>query len=129
MNTFSRFSRIKREFGTWVFVKTLLLLMAAVGVSAIAYFGFESVVPAMIVVVGLVAGWILRDAIVNHFDFLQWVLPGSLFIYGILLFVGERIIGISRTAQAIIIAAVLAIAFSIQFWSLSDPSIVKIPED
>lgn len=83
----------------------------------------------MIVVVGLVAGWILRDAIVNHFDFLQWVLPGSLFIYGILLFVGERIIGISRTAQAIIIAAVLAIAFSIQFWSLSDPSIVKIPED
>jgi hypothetical protein len=45
------------------------------------------------------------------------------------LFIGERVIGISRLTQALIIAAVLVITFSIQFWSLSDPQIVHVREE
>ena len=78
--------------------------------------------------VGLVVAWFLRREIVHHFDFLQWVLPGSLFVYGIMLFIGERVIGISRATQALVIATVLAITFSIQFWSLSEPEIVNIED-
>ena len=129
MNILSRFARIRREFGTWMFVRTLLALMAAVGIATMAYFALESILPAVIVLTGLFAGWYLRRQIVDHFDFLQWVLPGTLFVYGIVLFIGERVVGISRSTQALVIAGVSAIAFGIQFWALSDPQIVKIPED
>jgi len=108
--------------------RTVIQLIAAVGIAALAFFSFESVVPAAIVLVGLVAGWLLRRTIVHNFDFLQWVLPGSLFVYGIVLFIGERVIGISRATQALVLAAVLVTTFSIQYWSLSDPEIVKIED-
>ncbi|MEQ1762185.1 MAG: hypothetical protein ABL984_03460 [Pyrinomonadaceae bacterium] len=128
MNILSRFGRIRSEFGTWMLVRTALLLIAAVGIAAVAFFGFDSILPAVIVVVGLFAGWILRRQIVHHFDFLQWVLPGSLFVYGMVLFIGERVIGISRTTQALVIVVVSVITFGIQFWSLSDPEIVNIAD-
>ena len=129
MNILSRFERIRSEFGTWMFIRTVLLLVAAVGIAAVAFFGFDSVLPAFVVVIGLFAGWILRRQIVHHFDFLQWVLPGSLFVYGIVLFIGERMIGISRASQALVVVIVSVITFSIQFWSLSDPEIVLKAED
>ena len=128
MKILSRFARIKAEFGTWMLARTVIQLIAAVGIAALAFFSFESVVPAAIVLVGLVAGWLLRRTIVHNFDFLQWVLPGSLFVYGIVLFIGERVIGISRATQALVLAAVLVTTFSIQYWSLSDPEIVKIED-
>lgn len=111
-----------------MFVRTLLLLIATVVISALALFGFDTVVPSIVAVIGLFAGWLLRRDIVHHFDFLQWVLPGSLLVYGIVLFIGERAIGISRATQALVVVTVSVITFGIQFWSLSDPEIVKAEE-
>jgi len=112
-----------------MFLKTVILLLAALGMSAMGFFSFGSILPTVIVGIGLFAGWILRREIVDHFETLHWALPASLFVYGIVLFLGERVIGISRSTQVIVYATVSVISFVIQFWALSDPEIVKIAEE
>lgn len=129
MNILSRFARIRNEFGTWMFLKTVILLLAAVGIAVLGFFDFNSILPAVIVGIGILVGSILRQEIVDHFDIIQWVLPASMFVYGILFFLGERVIGISRSTQVIVYATVSVISFVIQFWALSDPEIVKIAEE
>jgi len=129
MNILSRFARIRNEFGTWMFVKTVILLLAAVGMAVLGFFDSGSILPAVIVGIGILVGSILRQEIVDYFDTIQWVLPASLFVYGILFFLGERVIGISRSTQVIVYATVSVISFVIQFWALSDPEIVKIAEE
>lgn len=129
MNILSRFARIRNEFGTWMFLKTVILLLAAVGMAVLGFFDFNSILPAVIVGIGILVGSILRQEIVDHFDTIQWVLPASMFVYGILFFLGERVIGISRSTQVIVYATVSVISFVIQFWALSDAEIVKIAEE
>ncbi len=129
MNILSRFARIRNEFGTWMFLKTVILLLAAVGMAVLGFFDFNSILPAVIVGIGILVGSILRQEIVDHFDTIQWVLPASMFVYGILFFLGERVIGISRSTQVMVYATVSVISFVIQFWALSDPEIVKIAEE
>jgi len=128
MNILSRFARIRNEFGTWMFLKTVILLLAALGMAVLGFFDYDSILPAVIVGIGILVGWILRKEIVDYFDLIQWVLPATLFVYGILFFLGERVIGISRSTQVIVYATVSVISFVIQFWALSDPEIVKIAE-
>lgn len=129
MNILSRFARIRNEFGTWMFLKTVILLLAALGMAVLGFFDYDSILPAVIVGIGILVGWILRKEIVDYFDIIQWVLPATLFVYGILFFLGERVIGISRSTQVIVYATVSVISFVIQFWALSDPEIVKIAEE
>ncbi len=131
LTMFRRFRRIREEFGTLLFLRTLFLLVALVGIGVIAYFGADSLWPAVVAVVGLGLGWVLRKVIVDSFERLAAVLPAALFIYGVVLFAGEKFFGLSRAGQLIVIATVTVIVFEIQFWSLSDPSIVNLekPED
>ncbi|MEQ1764998.1 MAG: hypothetical protein ABL984_17860 [Pyrinomonadaceae bacterium] len=128
---FSRFKRIREEFGTRLFLRTLFLLVALVGIGVIAYFGADSLWPAVVAVVGLGLGWLLRKLIVDSFERLAAVLPVALFIYGVVLFAGEKLFGLSAAGQLLVIATVTVIVFEIQFWSLSDPSIINLekPED
>ena len=106
-------------------LRTLLLVAGLVGVSVMGVVFFGSPWALGISAVGLLAGWLLRDKIVEHGQSLTWVLPAALTVYGIVMFFGERVLGISRELQFIIIAAVTVIVFDIQFWWLSDPDVIN----
>lgn len=119
-----RFRRIKYEFGTLMLVRTVFLLFGLVGLSIMGFVVFESPLATIVSVIGLVLGWILRRTIVAQAELLFWVLPTGLFIYGIVLFIGENL-ALSRNNQLLIITITTVVLFGIQFWSLSDPSIVN----
>jgi hypothetical protein len=121
----SRFNRIKREFGKMALLRTLLLVAGLVGVSVMGVVFFGSPWALGISAVGLLAGWLLREKIVEHGQSLTWVLPAALTAYGILMFFGERVLGISRELQLLIISVVTVIVFDIQFWWLSDPDVIN----
>jgi hypothetical protein len=124
----NRLSRIHSKFGLKGSARTRLLLVGFVGLSLFGFFGFNSLWPTGITVIGLVVGWLLRRQIVEAAELLFWAMPVALFIYGVLLFVGERM-GLSREMQLIIITLTTVVAFDTQFWALSDPSIVKTADD
>lgn len=121
----ARFARIKNEFGTKAFLKTLLLVVGLAGVSVMGVVFFGSPLAAAVTAVGLLAGWLLRGRIVEHGESLAWVLPAALTVYGILMFFGEKVLGISKELQLLIIAAVTVIVFDIQFWWLSDSNVMN----
>jgi len=122
---FARFARIREEFGMVMFLRTLLLLVGSIAMGLFGYLGFDQIWPAAIVAIGLPLGRLLRRQIVDHFELLSWALPAAVIIYGIVMFVGERILGMPRELQLAVITTVTVVLFGIQFWSLSDPSIVK----
>src|SRR5688572_2303255 len=99
----NRFARIRREFGTGAFARIVFLLVGLVGLSLFGILGFESPWPAIISAVGLVLGWLLRRVIVDHAEVIVWAIPGALFVYGVVLFLGENVLGISRELQLVII--------------------------
>ena len=117
-------TRIRNEFGKVAFLRVVLMIIALIALPAIGYFGFSSFLPAAIIIVGSVIGFLLRRQVVDHFEWFRWALPSALFIYGVVLFIGERIIGMSKLTQLVTITAVTVIVFNIQFWALSDPSII-----
>lgn len=108
-----------------MFVRTLVMLILLPFMVALGWFGLETIWPAVIAVLGIVLGWLLRKQIVDNFEYLSWAMPATLFIYGVVLFVGEKFFGLSRVAQVIIITTTTVIVFGIQFWSLSDPEIIN----
>ena len=125
----SRFARIRDEFGTTAFAKTIFLLIGLVFLSLFGIFGFESLWPAIISAVGLVLGWFLRGVIVDHAEWIVWAIPGALIVYSVVLFLGDTLLGISRELQLVIITVTTVLLFDAQFWSLSDPDIVNPERD
>jgi hypothetical protein len=124
----ARFTRIHREFGFGASARTVLMLVGLVAMSIFGVFGLQNWWPLLIAIVGLALGFALKRQIVAAFEWTAWALPAALFIYSLLLFVGERL-GISREVQLVLITLTTVITFGLQFWSLSDPSIVKVRDD
>jgi len=122
----SRFTRIKNEFGTKVLLRIVLLLVGLVGMSLLGWFALGNLWPVGISIVGLLAGWLLRRVILEYGESLTWALPVSLTVYGIVLTIGERLLGLSREAQLFIITITTVIVFNIQFWWLSDPQVINV---
>jgi hypothetical protein len=125
----NRFARIQREFGTGPFAKTIFLLIALVALSIFGVLGFDTLWPAIVTVAGLLLGWPLRPVIVNNAELIVWAIPGSVVVYGVVLFLGERVLGISGEWQLLIITITTVLLFDAQFWSLSDPDIVNPDRD
>ena len=123
-----RFFRIHSKFGFGASARIILLLVGLLAMSIFGVLGFESWWPMLTAVLGLVLGFLLKRQIVDAFEWTTWALPTALFIYGALLFVGERL-GLSREWQLILITLTTVAVFGLQFWSLSDPSIVKLKDD
>lgn len=123
-----RFFGIHRKFGFGASARVVLLIVGLVAMSVFGVLGFESWWPALIAVLGLVLGFVMRRQIVAAFEWTTWALPTALFVYGALLFVGEQL-GLSREWQLTLIALTTVVVFDLQFWSLSDPSIVKVEDD
>ncbi len=120
-----RFIQIHRKFGFGASARIGLLVAGLVAMPIFGVLGFGSWWPALIAVAGLVLGFLVRRQIVSAFEWTSWAMPTALFIYSALLFVGERL-GISREAQVMLITLTTVAVFDLQFWSLSDPSIVKV---
>lgn len=121
----NRFRRIYGEFGGIVLARTLLLLAGVIGMAIFGILVIKSPWMLVVAVIGLGGGWLLRRTIVEYFEILSWALPAALFVYGIVLFVGDRILGLSGEMQLLIITITTVLVFDIQFWSFSDTSIVK----
>lgn len=119
-----RFRRIYHEFGGGALVRTLILLIGLCVLPLFDYLGFSSIRAAVIAIVGLALGWLLRKLIVEGVEYYHGVLRVGLIIYSIVLFVGGWL-GLSGSAQLAVITATTVIIFDLQFWSLSDPSVVN----
>lgn len=121
-----RFQRIRAEFGNGAFARLMLLLVGLLGMSILGFVFFGSLSALTLALTGFGAGWLLRRVIVDNGERLLWALPTGLFVYGVVLFLGERVLGLPGEAQLLIITATTVIMFDIQFWLLSDPSFVNI---
>ena len=121
-----RFARIKNEFGTKMLLRISLLLIGLVGMSLLGWFALGNLWPVLVSILGLLTGWLLRGAIVEHGQTITRALPVGLTVFGILLFISERTLGISREAQLLAITLVIVAVFNIQFWWLSDPLVINV---
>lgn len=121
---FGRFRRIRAEFGATAAARTAVLLVGLLGMAVFGWVSFSSPWPAVVAVVGLLLGFVLRGPIGSGVEYYSGVVPAGLFVYGLVLFGGERV-GLSPEARLLIITATTAVVFGIQFWSLSDPSVVS----
>jgi len=120
----NRFQKIKTEFGTMILLRTILLLVGLVGMTVFGFFSFSSILVGVIAIAGLILGFLLSRQIAKGAEYYPHVITIGLFIYSIVLFLGDRL-GIENNVKLAIIAATTVIVFDLQFWSLSDPSIVN----
>jgi hypothetical protein len=120
----SRFWRIRREFGVGILVRTALLLAGLFAMSLFDYFAFKSFRAGVIAAAGLALGFLFRRRIPDGVEHYPRIASVGLFVYPIILFVGG-LLGLGKSAQLAVITAVTAAIFDLQFWSLSDPSVVN----
>ena len=121
----SRFGRIRREFGVVILARTVLLLAGLFAMTLLDHFAFESLRAGVIAAAGLALGFLFRRRIPAGIERYPPFVSAGLFVYPIILFAGDQL-GMSRSAQLALITAVTAVIFDLQFWSLSDPSVVKV---
>ena len=122
----SRFMRIKNEFGTKMLLRIVLLLVGLIGMSLLGWFALGSLRPVGISLAGLLVGWLLRRLILEYGESLTWALPVGLTVFGIVAFIGEKVLGMSREAQLMVITLTTVAVFNIQFWWLSDPRVINV---
>lgn len=120
----NRFRRIQNEFGTKALIRTSLLLVGLFGMGLFDYFGFSSIRAGLIAVVGLSLGFLFRRKIAEGIEYYGRAISVGLFIYSITLLLGD-LIGLGHGAKLAIITATTVIIFDLQFWSLSDPSVIN----
>lgn len=119
-----RFRRIGREFGTNAVVRTSVLLVGLLGMAVLGLIAFASPWAAVAGAVGLALGFLLRRPIARGVEYYSGAVPVGLFVYGVVLFAGDRV-GLAPEAKLLIITATTVVIFDLQFWSLSDPSVVN----
>ena len=120
----NRFRRIYDEFGVGALVRTLILLIGLFALILFDYLGFSSIRAGVIAILGLAVGWLLRQVIAEGVEYYHGILRVGLIAYSIILFVGG-LLGLNVSAQLAVITATTVIIFDLQFWSLSDPSVVN----
>lgn len=120
----NRFQRIREEFGTAVLIRIAVLLIGLVGMSLLGFFALSSLLAAIISIAGLALGFLLRRQIVKGAEYYPRAISAGLFIYPIVLFLGDRL-GIENNAKLAVITLTTVIIFDLQFWSLSDSSIMN----
>jgi hypothetical protein len=72
--------------------------------------------------------FICRRRLSNYVGSLSSVIRIGLFTYAVVLFLGDSL-GISNEWKLFIITITTALVFNLQFWSLSDPDVYRIPND
>jgi hypothetical protein len=120
----NRFRRLQKEFGTKALIRTAVLLIGLLGMTLFDYFAFSSVKASLIVIVGLALGFLFRRRIAAGVEYYPRALAVGLFVYSIVLFLGEQL-GLEKSTRLAIITVTTVAIFGLQFWSLSDSSVVN----
>ena len=120
----NRFRRIQSEFGVIALIRTSALLIGLLGMAVLDFFAFSSIRAGLIAIVGLVLGFLFRRKIAEGVEHYTRALSAGLFTYSIILLLGD-LLGLDRGAKLAIITATTAVLFDLQFWSLSDRSVVN----
>lgn len=107
-----------------ILLRTILLLVGLVVMTVFGFFSFSSVLVGIIAFAGLILGFLLRKQIADGAEYYGRAITVGLFVYSIVLFVGDWL-GIENNIKLAVIAATTVIVFDLQFWSLSDPSTVN----
>lgn len=121
----NRFWRIQKEFGTVALLRTLVLLVGLAGMAIFDYVGLASKRAALIAVVGLSAGSMFREKIAQGAEHYPRIITVGLFVYPIILFLGDQL-GLDDSTKLALITLTTVVIFDLQFWSLSDSSIVNV---
>lgn len=124
----NRFRRIKNEFGVAALLRTSVLLIGLGALTLFDYFAFSSIRAGLIAIVGLTLGWLFRRKIPEGVEYYSRATSAGLALYSITLFLGG-LLGLEHSAQLAIITATTVVIFDLQFWSLSDPSVMNAERD
>ncbi|MES2626436.1 MAG: hypothetical protein V4628_14215 [Pseudomonadota bacterium] len=123
-----RFTKIKNEFGNIVLSRILLVGIGMIVMSVAAvYFYQRHDMPLITIAITLIA-FIYRVHISNYIGNLAGVFRIGFIVYGVILFLGDRL-GIANDWKLFIITITTALVFNLQFWGLSDPDVYKITND
>jgi hypothetical protein len=119
-----RFWRIQNEFGTKALVRIFVLMIGLLGMALFDYLAFSRITSAVIAAVGLVVGFLLRHKIPVGVEYYPRALSVGLAVYSITLLLGD-LIGLGNGTKLTIIAVTTVVIFDLQFWSLSDSSVMN----
>lgn len=117
-----RFQRIRSEFGTGIFAKTLFLAFGLLLMSVFGLVFFKSPLATYVAVGGLVVGWLARSVFVDLIEVYPTISRIGLFLYGVVLVVGHQV-GLDRKVELAIITGTTVVLFDFQFWGYSDPDV------
>ncbi len=74
-----------------ILLRTILLLVGLAGITVFGFFSFSSILVGGIAFAGLVLGFLLRQQIVKGAEYYSHVITIGLFVYSIVLFLGDRL--------------------------------------
>ena len=120
----NRFRRIQEEFGVKALLRTSLLLLGLFGMALFDYFAFSSIRAGLIAFVGLVLGFLFRRQIAGGVEYYPRVISAGLFVSSITLLLGD-LLGLPHDVKLAVITATTVVVFDLQFWSLSDASVIN----
>ena len=123
-----RLDEIRFKCGTGDFIRISILCLGLIVLSVAGLVAFSSPWPAIAVATGWVLGFLFRKLIVRGFAYCSIVLRVGLIVYGIVIFVGDRI-GLSLETKLLVITVTSVIVFNLQFWSVTDPSVGRFYSD
>jgi hypothetical protein len=124
----NRFRRIQNEFGGKALLRTSVLLVGLCGVTLFDYFAFSSIRAGLIAIVGLALGWLFRWKIAQGVEYYRRAFSVGLFVYSVTLLLGD-LVGLEHSTKLAVITATTVVIFDLQFWSLSDPSVINADRD
>jgi len=120
----NRFRRIQNEFGTKALLRTSVLPIGLFGMALLDYFALSSFRAGLIAIVGLVLGFLFRRQIPKGVEYYNRAFSVGLVVYSITLLLGD-LLGLDNGVKLAIISATTVVIFDLQFWSLSDPSVMN----
>ena len=119
----SRLKRIREESGVGVILRIVLLLGGFLVMSIAGIVFLSSYTPAVISLLGLLLGYLLRDKIAQRAELLPAV-KLSLLLYGVVLALGD-LLDMGKITKLSIITVATVLVFVLQFWCLSDPLVYR----
>jgi len=99
------------------------LLIGLFGMALLDYFAFSRIRAGLITIVGLALGFLLRRLIVKGVEYYRRGIYIGLFVYSVTLLLGD-LVGLENSTKLAVITATTVVIFDLQFWSLSDTSVV-----
>lgn len=119
---FKRLALIRDAGGTNTYIRTWIVLLGTVILSAGEWLFFGSVIGGCAAIVLTIAGWCFRASIMEMGAVYGKHSMLILFVYGFILFLTKRL-GFGQHAQVVVITIATAFMFNLNFWSISEAAL------